>query len=74
MNNIINEDLSLDELGEIVKEALVKIYSKLEDEVGMYYPIGVIKSLGRETYYVDIRFIDGRDHNTGESYEQIYYI
>ena len=78
MNNIvdviINGDLSLDELGEIVNEALAKIYSKLEDEIGMYYPTGVIKSLGRESYDVDVLFIDGHSHNAGESYEQIYYI
>ena len=78
MNNIvdiiINGDLSLDELGEIVDEALAKIYSKLENEIGMHYPICVVKSLGRESYDVDVRFIDGDSHSTGESYEQVYYI
>lgn len=71
---IANEDLSLDELGEIVNEALAKIYSKLRTDIGMHYPIGVINSLGEEAYNVDVRFIDGESHNPGESYESVYYI
>jgi hypothetical protein len=75
MNNvadiIINEDLSLEELSEVVKEALAKMYSKLETEIGMHYPIGVIKSLGRDSYDVDIRIIDGTC-GTGEWYAQTY--
>ena len=71
---IANEDLSLDELGEIVNEALAKIYSKLRTDIGMHYPIGVISSLGEESYNVDVRFVEGESRNAGEYYDQVYCI
>jgi hypothetical protein len=71
---IANEDLSLDELGEIVNEALAKIYSKLRTDIGMHYPIGIISSLGEESYNVDVRFVEGESRNTGEYYDQVYCI
>ena len=71
---IKNEDLSLEELGEIVKEALAKIYSKLRTEIGFQYPTGIIRSMGEKSYDVDVRFIDGNQYGPGESYEQIYYL
>lgn len=67
----INSDLSLEELGNIVKQSLATMYSKLEDE-GMYYPNCFIKSVGRNEYDVDICFVDSRSFNTGMSYEEIY--
>lgn len=74
INIINNENLTLDELGEIVKEALAKMYSKLEDEIGLHNPIGVITSFGCTSHYVAISFIDGGDRRSGESYEQTYHI
>ena len=71
---IKNEDLSLEELGEITREALAKIYTKLETDIGIYHPIGVITSLGEQSYHVDVMFTDSRSHNTGESYETLYYL
>jgi hypothetical protein len=77
MNNIVetitNEDLSLNELSEIVKIALSKIYRKVETDVGIRNPIAFINSVGREEYYIDIRFISG-DYYGGESYEQTYQL
>jgi hypothetical protein len=71
--NNINSDLSLEELGNIVKQSLATMYSKLEDE-GMYYPNCFVKSVGRYEYDVDICFVDGRSSNTGMSYEEIYWL
>ena len=70
---VANENLSLEELGQVVNEALAKIYVKLREEVGMYDPVGVIKSLGENSYNVEIVFIDGETRSPGESYESIYY-
>ena len=69
----INSDLSLEELGNIVKQSLATMYSKLEDE-GMYYPNCFVKSVGRNEYDVDMCFIDGRSSSTGMSYEEIYWL
>ena len=77
MSNIIDtikdEDLSLEELGEIVKESLSKMYSQLRNELGMHEPIGIIKSIGDKSYYVSISFIES-ESSSGESYEQVYHI
>ncbi len=69
----INSDLSLEELGNIVKQSLATMYSKLEDE-GMYYPHCFVKSVGRNEYDVDMCFVDGRSSNTGMSYEEMYWL
>ena len=74
VNMIMNEDLSLDELGEVVNEALAKIYTKLRTDIGMHYPIGIISSLGEESYNVDVRFVEGESRNVGECYDQVYCI
>lgn len=71
--NMINDDLSFEELGEITRVALSKIYSKLRNE-GLYNPIAVVKSLGENEWNVEIVFIDGDSHNTGESYDQVFYL
>lgn len=69
----INTSLSLEELGNIVKQSLAIMYLKLEAE-GMYYPNCFVKSIGRNEYDVDICFIDGRSSNTGMSYEDVYWL
>jgi hypothetical protein len=71
--SMINDDLSFEELSEITRTALSKIYIKLRNE-GMYDPIALVKSLGENEWNVQIAFIDGESHNTGESYESVYYI
>ena len=71
--NMINDDLSFEELSDITKTALSKIYSKLRDE-GLYNPIAIVKSFGSDYWDVEMMFIDGQSHNTGESYEQIFYL
>lgn len=71
--NMINDDLSFEELGEITKTALSKIYSKLRDE-GLYNPMAIVKSLGDDPWYVEMVFIDGQSYNTGEHYNQTFYL
>lgn len=76
MNEIIamiNDDLSFEELGGITRTALSKIYSKLRNE-GLYNPIAVVKSLGENEWNVEIAFLDGESRNTGEHYDQIFYL
>ena len=73
INTINNEDLSLNELSEIVKETLAKLYLKLETEVGMHYPDAFIRSIGSDSSDVSIIFVDG-DTYSGESYESTYRI
>lgn len=71
--SMINDDLSFEELSEITRTALSKIYIKLRNE-GMYDPIALVKSLGENEWNVQIAFIDGESRNTGEFYESVYYI
>jgi hypothetical protein len=77
MNNIVetiaNEDLSLNELSEIVKIALSKIYTKVKNDVGIHNPIAFINSVGSKDYDIDIRFIDGECYG-GECYTQTYQL
>ena len=70
---MINDDLSFEELGEITRAVLSKIYSKLKNE-GLYNPIAVVKSLGENKWDVEITFIDGNSHYTGESYDQVFHL
>lgn len=70
---MINDDLSFEELSEITKTSLAKIYSKLRNK-GLYNPIAIVKSLGSDLWDVEMVFIDGQSHNTGESYEQMFYL
>jgi hypothetical protein len=70
---MINDDLSFEELSEITRTALSKIYIKLRNE-GLYDPVALVKSLGENEWNVQMVFIDGESHNTGESYESIYYL
>ncbi len=71
--SMINDDLSYEELGEITRTVLSKIYSKLREE-GLYNPIAIVKSLGSDEYDVEMIFIDGSSHNTGEWYQQTFYL
>lgn len=76
MNEIIgmiNDDLSFEELAEITRTSLAKIYSKLREE-GLYNPIAIVKSLGRDEYDVEMVFVDGGYHSTGEHYNQTFYL
>ena len=70
---MINDDLSFEELSEITRTALSKIYIKLRSE-GLYDPVALVKSLGENEWNVQMVFIDGESHNTGESYESIFYL
>lgn len=70
----IDGDLSLEELGELLKKVLAEIYSKLKNEIGIQRPVGVIKSLGEREYDVDVVFISGDSCGPGESYESMYYV
>lgn len=71
--SMINDDLSFEELGEITRTALSKIYIKLRNE-GLYDPVALVKSLGENEWNVQMAFIDGESCNTGESYESVFYL
>lgn len=71
--SMINDDLSFEELSEITRMALSKIYIKLRNE-GLYNPVALVKSLGENEWNVDMVFLDSSSHNTGESYESVYYL
>ena len=71
--DIINDDLSFEELANITKISLAKIYSKLREE-GLYNPIAIVKSLGSDDYDVEMVFIDGGSYSTGEHYNQTFYL
>lgn len=71
--NMINDDLSFEELGEITRTALSKIYIKLKIE-GLYNPVALVKSLGENEWDVEIAFIGGDSRNIGESYDQVFYL
>lgn len=73
INSITNDELSLDELSEVAKTVLSKIYSKLVTEVGMNYPSVHIQSIGRDSYDVNIIFVNNVGYS-GESYEMTYNI
>lgn len=73
INSLNNNDLSLNELSEIAKEVLSKIYSKVNTELDMYSPNAFIRSIGSSSYDVSIIFIDGNCWS-GESYENTYRI
>ena len=74
IDEIINEDLTLEELGEIVKEAMSKMYCKLQSDMNMQDPSGLIVSLGSKSYDVNIKFIDTSVCSKGEEYEWTYNI
>jgi hypothetical protein len=75
MDNIVetikNEDMTLDELSDIVKVVLSKIYTKIESEIGIHNPIAMINSIGSNSYDVDIRFMPDECYD-GEGYYSIY--
>lgn len=71
--DMINDDLSFEDLANITKTSLAKIYSKLREE-GLYNPIAIVKSLGSDDYDVEMVFIDGGYYNTGEHYNQTFYL
>lgn len=71
--SMINDDLSFEELSEITRMVLSKIYIKLRNE-GLYNPVALVKSLGENEWNVDMVFLDSSSHNTGESYESVYYL
>ena len=71
--SMINDDLSFEELGEITRTALSKIYIKLRSE-GLYDPVALVKSLGENEWNVQMAFIDGESRNTGEFYESVFYL
>lgn len=73
INSINNNNLSLDELREIVKVALSKTYSKIETEIGIYSPSAYIKSIGGDSYDVEIIFIENNIYS-GNSYTNTYCI
>ena len=70
---IKNEDLSIEELGDLIKESFAKLYVKLREEVGMHEPHPIILSIDENSYNVDLRFID-TEHCSGESYEMVYHM
>lgn len=71
--NMITDDLSFEELSEITRTALSKIYSKLRSE-GLYNPLAIVRSLGTDEWDVEMIFIDGGSHNIGEYYGQMFYL
>ena len=68
------DDLSLEQLGEIVKTALSTIYRKLQTEEGFGYDqCCMISSIGSETYDVDGCVVDGRSHNSGLNWPRTFW-
>lgn len=65
----INTCLSLEELGNIVKQSLAIMYSKLEAD-GMYCPTCFVQSVGKYEYDVDLCFVS----STGMSCEDAYWL
>lgn len=68
-------ELSLEELGEVTKESLARIYSKLRDEEGFgYYQGCLVTSMGREPYDVTVCIVDADDHNPGSSWDHTHWL
>lgn len=71
--DMINDDLSYEELAAITRASLAQIYSKLIEE-GLYNPIAIVKSIGSNEYDVEMIFADGGCYSTGEHYNQTFYL
>lgn len=74
ITDLITEDLTLDELGEIVQTSLALMYSKLRDD----YAFGcdsrcVVTSIAADAYGVELIFVDG-DRRNGINNIQVYQV
>lgn len=75
MLNKIKNELSLEELGEIVKCGLSTIYRKLKDNEGFYAEIYCfVKSIGDEDYETEVVFINGDIYGNDINYITAYTI
>lgn len=69
------ENMSLDELGGVVKSALAQIYKKLRAEEGFGYDQHcTVTSFGDEDYDVKLVVIDDISHNTGIDWPRSWWI
>ena len=67
----INENLSIDELGEVAKKALAMIYTKLRKEENFSYDMKCfVASVGYDDYDISLIFID--EPSDGESWAHTY--
>lgn len=73
--DLLNDDMTINELGDIVRCALSMIYSKLRSEHG--YPCDTtcsVVSVGEHEYDVTLYFTDGSSFNSGEQHISTYWI
>lgn len=69
------DNMSLDELGGVVKAALSRIYNKLrEEEDFSYYQHCSVLSIGSEDYDVQLMIIDDISHITGLEWPKSWFI
>lgn len=69
-------ELSLEELSNVAKESLARIYSKLRDEENFgYYQHCLVTSMGSESYDVSACIVDtDNGHNNGLSWDAVYWL
>lgn len=69
------DNMSLDELSGVVKEALSRIYRKLREEENFGYDQHCsIISIGSDEYDVKGIIVDDISHNTGEDWPRSWWI
>lgn len=69
------DNMTLDELGGVVKEALSRIYTKLrEDEDFGYHQHCSVISIGKEEYDVELVILDDVSHNGGLDWPKSWWI
>lgn len=74
-NYEVLDTMSLDELGDVVKAAMSRIYNKLRDEEGFGYDQHAsFTSFGENEYDVGIVIMDGVSHNPGLDWPKSWWI
>lgn len=75
MDEIINKiknELTIEELSDIVKESLAMIYRKLREDEGFGWDMSLSGTIGSEEYDVEILIINNESHNQGTYYLNTY--
>lgn len=65
------DEMSLDDLGDVVKHSLSRMYNKLREEEGFgYHQNVIVTSVGSEGYDVEVVIVDHDSHSSGVEWQR----
>lgn len=65
------DEMSLNDLSEVVRCSLSRMYNKLREEEGFgYYQNVIVTSIGSEEYDVEVIIVDHDSHSSGVEWQR----